>query len=273
MEKKLNLREVHLLEVEILKYFVSICQEYGLRYFLAGGTLLGAIRHKGFIPWDDDVDILMPRTDYDKFQGLVKQGVISHSRYIVKSLELGNLNYPFCKIFDLNTYIKKEWTTDATEKNLWIDILPLDGVPDSDIELSKLFRKSLFARKVLKVQKSNFGKADNFFKILIKPVVKFILLKTIGIQKTVEYIDKISRTYNFDDCDYIAGIAMGYGPQEKMKKEDYLNSVIVEFEGLQLKAPGCWDYYLKQLYGDYMVIPSENNRINHAIEVYYMEEI
>ena len=96
--EKLSLKDLQHLELEIFKYFISLCEKYKLRYFLAGGTLLGAIRHKGFIPWDDDIDVLMPRTDYDRLQNIGKK--LCDKRYKLASFELGNLNYPFAKIFE-----------------------------------------------------------------------------------------------------------------------------------------------------------------------------
>ena len=118
--EKLNLKDLQHLELEIFKYFISVCEKYDLRYYLAGGTLLGAIRHKGFIPWDDDIDVLMPRTDYDKLQEIGKS--LCDERYRLASFELGNLNYPFAKIFDTYTKIKKTFDFDETEQQVWIDI-------------------------------------------------------------------------------------------------------------------------------------------------------
>ena len=189
--EKLSLKDLQHLELEIFKYFISLCEKYKLRYFLAGGTLLGAIRHKGFIPWDDDIDVLMPRTDYDRLQNIGKK--LCDKRYKLASFELGNLNYPFAKIFDTHTQIKKIFDFDETEQQVWIDIFPLDGLPESDAETEKIFKKSLFMRDILKIQKSQDGSAKSTFKKIVKPVLKPILLKCIGIEKSVEKIDRFAR--------------------------------------------------------------------------------
>ena len=268
--RRLSLEEIHSYEVGILKEFVHVCEEKKLQYYLAGGTLLGAARHQGFIPWDDDIDILMPRHDYDKFlqyaEIIERNGI-----YKVAACELGNLNYPFCKIFDTRTHIEKIYIEDPTEQNLWIDILPLDGLPDNDKEVAKIFRKSLLARRILKIQKSKIGTGTTLMKRIVKPILK-IFMSVIGIKRTVNYINKLSRTYKIENCNYIGGIAMGYGPQEKMPKKEYLCPKKMNFEGMQLNVPGCWEYYLRALYGDFMKMPPIEEQVAHPMSIWIEEE-
>ena len=261
---KMNFEQIHDCEIEMLKLFVTICEKHNLNYYLAGGTLLGAVRHHGFIPWDDDIDILMTRDDYDRFLTYADE-IAESGRYFIASCELGNLNMPFCRIFDRKTHILSLHSKDSFEQNLWVDILPLDGLPDDDRIVEKLFKKSLFWRMILKIQKARPEKSKTFLKRICKYVIKFITLPW-GPKTTAGIINKISRTYSVDSCNYIGGIAMGYGPQEKMPKEEYLKTVKVEFEGMLLNAPSCWDYYLTRLYGDYMQLPPEDQRIAHPIE-------
>lgn len=270
MKKKLSLQEIHSYELDILKAYIRVCEDHGLRWYLAGGTLLGAIRHKGFIPWDDDVDLLMPRPDYDAFIRVAHE-VENYGPYRAAAYELHNLAYPFAKIYDVRTSIHKLYDGDETEQNIWIDIMPMDGLPADDRENAAMFRKSLFLRKVLKIQYARLGEGKTKLKAAIKPVFK-VLARPIGKERACAMIDRLCRTYTVDESDYIGCINFGYGPQERMPKKEYLETVQVTFEGLSCNAPGCWDFYLRSLYGDYMQLPPEEKRVAHSMDVWVETE-
>ena len=104
----------------------------------------------------------------------------------------------------------------------------------------------------------------------MKPVIKTALSR-LDDQKLLDYIVRECRTYKVDDCSYMGGIANGYGPQERVPKKPYLKPVMMPFEDMQVCAPGCWDYYLKSLYGDYMQLPPEDKRQTHSMDVWLVE--
>ena len=130
---KETLDKLHQVELEILDDFVSVCEKHKLRYFLTGGTMLGAIRHKGFIPWDDDIDIGMPREDYDKFIKIGSEAL--GNKYTLDCFELNKKYYlPFAKIKKNNT-IFDEGLDDKNHKGIFIDIIPFENVDEINTSL------------------------------------------------------------------------------------------------------------------------------------------
>jgi lipopolysaccharide cholinephosphotransferase len=264
---QLSLKEIQARELKMLKYFKKICEKYHLRYYLAGGTLLGAVRHEGFIPWDDDIDILMPRPDYNKLQKIIKRQPLL-PRYRFHSSDLGNLNDPFCKLFDLSTKVDKKWIADQYDCHLWIDIFPMDGVPEDDKEVEKIYKKVKRARRILRFMKAKDGMGKTKLRALVKPLLKPFALLVFGKKRTVHYIERIAKKYPFEECKSVAGVVFGYGPEEKMDRESYVEGIPMKFENCTVMAPGCYDAYLSGLFGDYMQLPPEDKRQVHFMKIY-----
>ena len=264
MEQHLTLREIQLEELDILKKVTKYIDDKELRYYIAGGTLLGAIRHNGFIPWDDDIDILMPREDYEKFIKYAEEDFIGNN-YETLTLENGKHNRPFCKVINKNISIKSKSKED---KNLWIDIFPLDGLPDSMEESKKIIKKCLFykgqiylrttkCKEILKEKKSIYNK---FIKLILKPFTYR--------HKIVYYsckINNIAKKYDYSNSNIVGSLVWTDGYQAIYNKKWFNRSIKHEFEDGLFNIPEGWDEYLKNLYGDYMVIPSEENRTSHTI--------
>lgn len=254
---------------EMLGDFADYCDKNGLRYYLCGGTLLGAVRHKGFIPWDDDVDLLMPRPDFDRLHALLKKETIK-TYYKLIGYNAKEGYWPFAKLIDLRTKVDNEFS--SADKHLWIDIFPMDGLPDNVEESNTVLsfapsRKVKFVRAFAKV-----GKGQSFIRTIGKiPVM--IYLRTIGIRKTAKKIDSMARKYPFENSAYVGGIAWSLGPKERMIREEYTPVTDLEFNGRLFHAPACWDKYLKQIYGDYMKLPPVEQRVNHSNKVFWNEEV
>ena len=271
--RKMSLEEIKETELNILVDFDKLCKENNLYYTLCGGTLLGAIRHKGFIPWDDDIDVLMPRPDYDRL--LEKKDIDFSSlpnHLKICSWKDGTLKFPFIKLVDKRTKISTEFYDDDLNVNgIWIDVFPIDGNPNDSKETDKIYKKSLKLRKLIFLKIAKIGKGKNLFKRIAKPVV-IKCLSVISSEKICEKIDELAKTYKFEDSEFIGGILWGYGPQEKIHKKGYMKPISVEFEKYFFNAPSNYDEYLIGLYKDYMELPPESQRICHEMTVFCTEE-
>ncbi|MDE5539861.1 MAG: LicD family protein, partial [Bacilli bacterium] len=272
-ENFMNLKEIHAEQIQMFKKITKYLDKNNLRYFICGGTLLGAIRHKGFIPWDDDIDILMPRPDYDKLQEISLTSTISDNLE-VHSFELNNLNDPFCKVYNLDTEMAKYYSEDEYDNHMWIDIFPMDGLPDNEKKIKRIFKKSLRYRRLLKLRKVReeviIKESKTIIKAITKPFIK-VFVDLFPKQFYVKKIDKLCRKYSYDSSKYVGGIAWGYGPQETLLREEVNKIVKVEFENMEVKTFSCWDTYLKNLYNDYMKLPPKEKRIAHVMEIRKIE--
>lgn len=270
--KKLELEQVKIYELKILKCFDDFCKCYNLQYFLAGGTLLGAIRHQGFIPWDDDIDVCMPRKDYLKFIGLSSVFENTFSSLIVKSNILNNLSLPFTKVIDKRTIIDSKYSKDDNNSHLWIDIFPVDGLPNSIKQVNTIYSACSMYRTILLLNDARLGVGTTFIKKYAKYILR-PLARIYGKQRCIENIEKIAAQYPYDECKYVGAITWGlYGVGERMLKEEFEKTIEVEFEGYKFPAFSCWDSYLKGLYGDYMQLPPIEKRKTHDMIAYLIEE-
>ena len=264
MKKYLNNDEIKQTELNILVYFDGFCKKNNIRYSLAGGTLLGAVRHKGFIPWDDDIDVCMPRLDYEKFVKLYKN--IPRERYILRE------NMPFIKLVDSNTRIDNKYTNADVADGLWIDIFPVDGLPADLNEVYKIYRAENFYRKLFMLGYAKYGRGKSLFKKIFKiPLIG--LVKIIGNDYFKHKIEKIARKYDYNSSEYVGAITWGlYGVGEKMKKSEFERFIFLKFEGHKFPAFSCWDSYLKGLYKDYMKLPPIEKRKTHDMVAYYIDD-
>ena len=257
-----NLKKLHNTEIEILEEINRICSNNNLSYFMIGGTLLGAVRHKGFIPWDDDLDIAMPRKDYNKFQEICKKQL--NDKFILDSYE-NNKQYwlPIIKIRNKNTiYEEKSQKNYNNNKGIWVDVFPLDN---ADKEISnKLIRKEKIIKRLKgMLHIKNLRKIEKEDSILKKILISFI---KIVPNKFYHFLINKNRTFNNNkNTDYFVNFGSQYGIKKQIhQKENYLPAVDLEFEGNKYKAPKNYEYVLKKIYGEnYMELPPIEKRITH----------
>lgn len=265
--RKLNSDDLKETIYRILCDFADYCDENGLLYSLSGGTLLGAVRHKDFIPWDDDIDVIMPRKDYMRLQQLVKEKPIKDN-YRLICYEEHTADFPFGKIIDLNTKVVEKCLT--SDEHLWIDLFPVDGMSGDLKEDEKLLNqakkyKLAYARSV-----AVFGEGTSRFRAIFKTPL-LIYHKLIGKKTYAAKLHDLCMKYDYDNSDYVAAIAWAYGPQERLPKTCFENREKKLFRRREFYVMSCWEYYLKSIFGDYMKLPPENKRINHLMDAYVKE--
>lgn len=265
--EKPTLKEIQQSELEILKYFRDFCNENGLKYFITAGTLLGAVRHRGFIPWDDDVDVVMPRDDYDRFVKLMRKN--KDKRFIFQSAKTDR-NYPiYCPKLREKKYIVSEVLFGKALKynGCYIDILPLDKCPAEPRKARIFFDLNVFLTTAL-IKKINPEYPVGYTKKNIKKLHAIVRLLPRCVIRLLREL--LRRSVKGDMLCTVDG-AHGY-PHEVYKREWFSEQVPIEFEGEIFSAPIGWDKLLKNMYGDYMELPNEDKRSGHFVTVEEAEE-
>ena len=260
--QSLSLREIQLAELEILIQFDAYCKKHHLRYSLCGGTLLGAVRHKGFIPWDDDIDVMMPRPDYEKLKHLATVQSI-HQDMVFRCGENGEIGAPFGKILDTRIPTQISYISDVNSAYLWVDIYPVDGLPNDLEEAKKLYRKADCLMLLLGLAQAQLGEGRNIFKKYAKYLLK-PLVQSVGVHRIMGALSSLTTGYDYESAKYV-GVVIGesFGINERLPKELFDVFILLEFEGLYFSAMPCWEIYLTQCYGDYMILPKAKHRKGH----------
>lgn len=254
-KEMLRIEEVRAQELKICKAFADFCEDNGLRYYMCGGTLLGAVRHKGFIPWDDDMDLLMPRPDYDRFVSLANGHI---NGYNVDTREgTKGYYYPFCKVTNPNIKVKP--SNVDQEADLWIDIFPMDGAPADPAECDAYLEKMRTKHHFFMYTMAAFRNV----KLRTLPKYLFTLPFRPFKKQLSRWVEKCGRAVDFDSHPYVAVSTWGYGKRERMEKEAFLPQIEMEFDGIPLKTTADYETYLRKIYGDYMQLPPENERTLH----------
>lgn len=263
----MTLRDLQLKELNILKETIKIIESHNLSYFAIGGTLLGAVRHNGFIPWDDDVDICMTRPDYEKFLEYAQ-------KELPEELELGyfktNPNHQkYCaRIIDKNVSVKRNDAAKDYYVNIWIDILPLDGMPDSKLKnkfhkFHLLWRRLFLQYSIFDAVKMN-KKRKLYETLLIKIGFIFVKLIHLDSHKQMYKLDKVLTKYKYEESQNVINFMGADKFKEIFKKSAFNQTAPYKFENIEIIGPKDYDYILKTIYGDYMTLPKEEDRISHS---------
>ena len=260
-------------ELSLLRFFRRVCEEHGLRFYLSGGTLLGAVRHQGFIPWDDDIDVCMPRPDYDRLRTLCRAESPFPPHVRMVCFEDGTFDMPFMKLCDQRIYVSTDEYQDTAFPYLWIDIQPYDGLPDNEEETRAIYNRIAGIRRVMMAGVSKDGHGTTAFKRFLKPLIFRPYLRAVGVEHLSEKIFRIASAIPYDTASYCGAVAWGlYGPGERLKKAEFEIPAKVMFEGESYPTFSCWDVYLRGLYGDaYMQLPPPEKRKCHEMHAVWTD--
>ena len=261
-----QLRKLQLAEFDILKKVAKTFEENGICYYLGYGTLLGAIRHKGFIPWDDDVDVFLPRPDFEKFRKIADD-VLKKPLFLNKDIMPRPICLQQCMRIE-NSSEKKIMPkgTSTVELNVSIDIFPIDGAPESSFKRTLLFVRAKMLEELLRFPRAYEDGVDDLDH---RPLIKvlswfnnaFKIGKHISAIKLAQRFDAMRRKYSYDDNEWSAAWTLDYKTRIFCKKEWFGTGRKELFEDTYLSVPQNSEAVLKQYYGDYMTPPPEDERV------------
>lgn len=261
-----NNQKIHKEELKIAEKYLEICTKYNLEYYILGGTLLGAVRHQGFIPWDDDMDFGMPREDYEKFLKIItsKKNIFKVTHFSLKHTHDYQIKLQVEGIKVLQ---------DGKEIHPWIDILPLDGMPNNSILRKFHSMKLLSLRALYKISHmtdnvANFNPYRTKLEKNIINIAKILKLESIINEEFIlSKLDRNLKKYSYYEKENIINFMGAYKLKEMFPRKIYDDKKFYNFENLQLKGPVNYDLVLTQLYGDYMTPPKKENQNKHNTKV------
>lgn len=266
--KPITVQERCAIELALLERFDAFAREHGLTYWLFWGTLLGAVRHKGLIPWDDDIDIAMPQQDYLRLIELMRSGPLEEEHIRLNAFELDErYTRPFAKLCDTRTVLYEDFDISYVEEGVYIDIFPLLPAPESADEraaMRKRWRRDFVMSGLSKGRLvPHKSMAKTAAKALLRPFAKLR-----GYRPYISDLcgDIARASTSLDACSRVLCV------EESVKEFDaawFAQTTLLPFEHLTLPAPACWDEMLTTLYGDYMTPPPEDKRFRHQSEAYW----
>jgi len=252
----------------ILDEIAKICKENNLHYYLAYGSLIGAVRHQGYIPWDDDMDICMMRDDYEKLIEILKTRKGNLPEWLTVLDDTSeNFYHPFAKAIDNRTEVKMDRHKDKI--GIWVDIFPLDGLSNSLFKAKIHFLICSFLRVVALAMTADFSAKTLDKWTLFYKRFFYIIAMIIGRKRVCRLIEKIFHFYKVKDSKYVGMLFSAYLFKAIFEKDTLLPQKTYRFENREYMGFANYDVYLRQQYGDYMTLPPEEKRITHNVESWW----
>jgi len=262
------IERIHHVALGNLDQFVQLCDQLNVQYCLLGGSLLGAVRHQGFIPWDDDVDVGLLRADYDRFVEAAP-ALLTTSDYFLQTPQTDeNYGLSYAKLLDRRTYIEEKNNVNNARKGIFIDIFPLDRIPsDPGLQREQLAKfQVLNARILLQLR---YHLVDTPLRKLQGDLTAEQLADTAALKAER---DAVMTQYQTTASVQLKNLASQYSyDKEIFSISELTDLTTVPFEHLMLKIPKNYDNILKRMYGDYRVLPPENQRTEKHLDRLIMD--
>lgn len=263
---ELNLKQIQEEELFLLKKTTEFLDKNNIEYYIWAGSFLGSVRHGGFIPWDDDIDIALKRDEYNKLVALLNDKNYIYDNISGIGFELGNSDYPFVKIIYKDVIVEEN---DKVNLNnyLWLDVFPLDGSPDSKFYYRKLtFYKLLYLLKRKDVRKLKSNNSPLVVRFFIK--LSQIVLRIFKYSTIIDKYIKICSKYSIVDDGYVANNLWGVGYKERFSSSLLKCTKKYKFENIEVSGLKNSDEWLSIRYGDYMKLPPEDKRETHSFRAW-----
>ena len=248
--------------LEMLKWFDAFCRAHRLRYYAVGGTLLGAVRHGGFIPWDDDIDVAMPRPDYERLAALIGDSTTEH--YYLETVHSKDASYcyPYFKLYDTETTLTENKRR-KLRRGVFLDVFPLDGI-GSDYEKGMRHFDRLQAKYNFYLTRvGGFRKGRSIYKncavFLSRLIPKFL----VDDEKLRVELDALCRSCDFETSEWVGNLLGAWRKREIVKRDVIGEPKDYAFENMQVLGVEDYDAYLTHIYGDWKQLPPEEKRVSH----------
>ena len=243
-----------------MKWFHCYCNENHFRYYLIEGSMLGAARHNGFIPWDDDIDVGMPRRDYEALKHVMGTE-IHDGRFLLETedSEKKEYLYPFSKLYDVTTTVIERRKLEM-KRGVCIDIFPLDGIGDTEQDAFKNFKKIGFFHDILAARVVAVRKGRKWYKNGAVRLFQALPQSLICEKKLLATITELCKLHDFDSSAFVGNLVSTYRKKEIIPRDFYGNPTLYDFEGLSFYGVEDYDGYLTSLYGDWKTPPPIDKR-------------
>ena len=271
--REIGLKEMQQIELDILLAFDALCKKYALRYYIDGGTLLGAMCYEGFIPWDDDIDIKMPRPDYERFTVLAEE-LPAHIHLELPSKE--NCEYLFAKLTDARTLLVENPGTDEKRSGIYVDIFPMDGYPNDEQTRAAHLRSLSKLNTLFHTSLTHFStmKHSHSWLVRIKGLIYDIIYSPYSLYQK---LDSLAKKYDCEQCSCV-GLLIEGTPYKECFPKSWLDPALeLSFEGHMLPAPREYQKHLRVFYGDHITNAEYHHNLpvilpNHTHKVYWIGE-